>query len=227
MMTRNLKILFAAVMALMALAPVASSAQAADEFHCSVEPCRITLLTDGTGKTTHQVFIVESKTTTEAVSFTCESIRGEGVAPSKTATAGALTVSFDNCNVNGTPGVIVHMNGCEYTLTAAGGTTDQANAHLLCPVGKQVEVRVPPGGGCIFFFGAQTPGNGVGYKNEGVTPNRVVTVTGNVHGIVVTASAGCAGLINPNQTLEGTYTTGNTLVTGETEAGVMADAWYE
>jgi hypothetical protein len=94
-------------------------------------------------------------------------------------------------------------------------------------VGKKIELTIP--GGCTLSIAAQTPSNGVGYHNEGVTPSRVVTVTTNVHGVVVTASAGCSALINPNQTLEGTFTTGNLLLTGESDDGkdTMADAWFE
>ncbi len=56
-----------------------------------------------------------------------------------------------------------------------------------------------------------------------------VTVEANVEGIEVTAhgtKAQCG--VDPAKTLTGHYTTGNTLVTGETDpGGVMANAWYE
>jgi hypothetical protein len=55
-----------------------------------------------------------------------------------------------------------------------------------------------------------------------------VTVTSNVLGILTTANASCAALINPNQTLTGFFTTGNEIVTGETDPGeVMAESWCE
>ncbi len=68
-MIRNLKVLFAAALAPTALGAIAASAQGADEFHCSVEPCRGTLKPDGTGKTAHQVFVVENEAKTESVSL--------------------------------------------------------------------------------------------------------------------------------------------------------------
>jgi hypothetical protein len=231
-MIRNLKILIAAAMTLTAFGAVsASGAQAAEElFHCSVAPCRFRALPDGTGKTAHHVFEVHSLDTKENVSFTCNTLSGHGTAKNKTEEDVTLTeIKYNTCSVNGSPGVTVDMNGCEYTFTSkGGGVNDGANVHVLCPVGKKIEVTVP--GGCTFSIAAQTPtGNGIGYHNEGVTPARTITVTANVHGIVTTASAGCSALINPNQTLEGTYTTGNTHVTGETDDGldVMADAWFE
>ena len=231
-MIRNLKVLFAAAMALAALGAVASSAQAADEFHCEITNCRLTTLTDGTGKTAHHVFEVHSLDTKENVSFTCESLRGEAFSAVQTPadvtlTFPAPTAAYDGCLINGSAGIEVHMNGCEYTFTASGGTTDVANVHVLCPVGKVIEVKIPAIG-CTFSIAAQTPGNGIGYKSEGLGKERVVTVTANVHGIVVTRSAGCESLIKAT-TLEGTYTTGNTIVTGESNDGLktMAGLWYE
>ncbi len=75
-MIRNLKALLVAALALTALGAIATSAHAADEFHCSVTPCRGTLATDGGAKNAHHVFIVENEATSKSVSFTCESLRG-------------------------------------------------------------------------------------------------------------------------------------------------------
>ena len=79
-MIRNLRVLFAAALALTALGAITASAHAADEFHCSVSICGIRgkLSTDGTGAEAHHVFIVENAAKTESVSFTCESLRGTG-----------------------------------------------------------------------------------------------------------------------------------------------------
>ena len=256
-MIRNLKILFAAALALTALGAIAASAQAADEFHCSVTPCRLTLKTDGTGATAHHVFIVENLTTTESVSFTCESLRGEaefsGNTTKEIRLAWPNTVSkpnndreaYDNCKVNGSVGVIVHMRSCEYRFTAgatgnaAAGRSDEAEVHVICEtVGDTIEITIP-NSTCVFTIHPQTlggggtgvngfPKGGIGYHTEGVAPNREVTVTANVHEITVTKDGDCSALFPGNPaTLIGTYTTGNTLVTGETTAGVMAEAWFE
>jgi hypothetical protein len=95
---------------------------------------------------------------------------------------------------------------------------------VLCPAGKAIEIKVPATG-CTFTIGAQTLG-GINYANLGEAPNRTVTVSTNVTGIAGTANDSCTTLsINPGA-ITGDYTTGNTIVTGETSGGVMADAWY-
>ena len=63
-MIRNLKILIAAAMALAAFgATSATSAHAADEFHCAISPCTLTLQPDGAaGSTTaHHVLVFKGE----------------------------------------------------------------------------------------------------------------------------------------------------------------------
>jgi hypothetical protein len=227
-MIRNLKVMLAAALALTALGAIAASAHAADEFHCSVEPCRLNAGPDGTGKTTHQVFIVKNAAETESVSFTCEKLTGVGTNATKTATEVKLPLtntSYANCTVNGSPGVVVDAAGCEYVFHSAGGTTDQAGVDVVCSGTNKIQVTVP--GGCTFTIGNQSL-TGIGYHTINESPNREVTVTSNVSGIATTANATCAALINPNQTLTGFYTTGNAIVTGAVDStGAMAEAWYE
>lgn len=224
-MIRNLKPLLAAALALAAIGAVggASAAQAA-EFHCSVSPCRYRVKQDGSGKTAHQVFIVENLTFTESVSFTCSEFKAEGSSATKTATEVVLeNISYPSfgCTVNGSPGVEVAMNGCRYVLTSTGTITIAG-----CAAGKSIEVRIPAIG-CTFFVPEQGPKEGISYHNIGTTPTREVTASADVTTLIVTKTEACAPLIGGGNLLLGTYTTGNTIATGETSAGVMADAWFE
>jgi hypothetical protein len=219
----NFKFLVALPLAITALAAITATSDAADEFHCSISPCTYTVSPDGTGTTAHQVYVLENESKTESLSFTCEKITGTA----STTTAAEIVLKeiiYDNCKVNGSPGVVWDMNGCEYRLTSASGTTDAAALHLSCPIGKAIEYTIP--GGCIFNIAPQTLA-GVGYRTIGVPPSREITVTTSLQGIVVTGNAACNGLINTNQKLIGKYVTGNYLLTGETSGGAMADAWYE
>jgi hypothetical protein len=218
-MIRNLKVLLAAAMALAAIGAVSAGAAQAAEFHCSVANCRFTALPDGSGTTAHHVFIVENSTKSESVSFTCNELRGEGTSvPTTTSEVTLEAIKYETCKVNGTPGVVVDMNGCDYLFKAAGTVT------IKCPEGKKIEVTVP--GGCTFSIAAQGPLSTIGYTTIGTSPTREVTVTANVSPIAVTGNATCNSLINTGQTLTGTYTTGNTKVRGETQAGAIADAWF-
>jgi hypothetical protein len=230
-MIRDLKILVVAAMVLTALGVVgASGAQAAEHlFHCSVEPCTVTSRPDGTAKNSHHVFVVENEAKTESVSFTCPRIEGYATVNTKTSSGETLQALpepgkelYPDCLINGSPGVTIDINGCTFGFTAEGGTTDSAPVHVLCPAGKEIEVTVT---GCTFKIPPQTV-SGMGFSTIGVPPNRQVTVTGNVGGIKVTVSDPCP-FVKPTQNLVGTYTTGNWLVTAETHAGVLAEAWYQ
>jgi len=227
-MVRKLKILFGAVLALTAFGVFVTSAHAEDEFHCSVEPCRLRLSTDGTGKTAHHVIVFENQSTTESLSYTCESLRGDAEAAKKTVTELTLTgLTYDNCPINGLPGTTVDMNGCDYRITGAGGRTDEAELHMECPTGKKIEITY---NGCVLSISPYRA-NGIGYNTFGAPPNREITLTFN-HLTIPAASISLTGtkaqcLINPSQAIVATYTTGNTLLTGERTTEEMAEAWYE
>jgi len=236
-MSRNLRTLLAAALTLTALG-ITASAHAADEFHCSTFPCRGKLSTDGTGAAAHHVLIFENETKTESVSFTCGSLRGTAEFVSGTdLSLGWVKGSTDReayveCKINGTPGVVIHMNGCKYTFTGGAlGRTDRAELHLLCGVEEEMEITIPEST-CVFGIPPQTMGGGtgnsggVGYTTSGTPPNRELTFTINAHQIVVKKKGNCEAIIKA-AVIEGTYTTGNTLVTGQTSAGVMAEAWFE
>jgi hypothetical protein len=228
-MIRNLKVLVVAATALTAFGVVgASSAQAADEFHCSVAPCTGTTGPDGTAKNSHHVFIIENEGKTESVSFTCGKFVGYLTSNTKTPTEATLTEFagkelYQECTVNGSPGVTVDMNGCTFNFTSAGGTNDTAAVHLICPVGQKISITF---NNCIFHVPPQTL-SGVGYATVGSVGNTQVTGTALITGVLVEITGtDAACLIKTGQKLVGTYTTANTIVAGETHAGIMAEAWY-
>ncbi len=135
------------------------------------------------------------------------------------------TGGVEHCTVNGSAGLTVDTNECEARIFSAGGTTDSAEATLICPAGKKVQATY---NGCILEVPGGQTFKGGGYTTIGTSPTREVTVTGSttVTQLEFTGTkAQC--LINPAQKLLGTVTTANAIVTAETAAGVMADAWYE
>jgi hypothetical protein len=235
-MIRNLKVLLAAAMALAAFGAIAASGASAAEYHCTVEPCRVTLKPDGTAKTAHHVFIVRGKNGAgEAVSgsFTCSSLDGEGTSLTKTTKElTIINLNYTECNIAGTP-VTVHMNGCDYHFVSGPPST----VTIKCPAGKQIELTILSAGvlKCTVDVPAQTLG-GITYHdaNTGGVPKTELTVetaVKDITGINATAAAGgsCIPFIGFNGvTAEGgEYTTGNTIITGETTAGVHGGVWYE
>jgi len=248
-MIRNLKVLIAAAMALAAFGAFSATAHALpDEFHCSVEPCYGTLEPDEKAGTTtaHHVFVVKGKTAAGAeasTSFTCDQLTGTLTLATKTATE--VTVKGDptgapkyenaagtqKCKVGASETVEVDMTSCHYQFTAAGGTTDAAEVHVLCStVGDGIDIKI---NGTLCLQVTPTTATGIGYRTVGTTPNRKITVTANVAlpnlslDLKNIGNANCSAL-GMASTTGATYTTGNTLVKGLTDpGGLAAEVWYE
>jgi hypothetical protein len=224
-MIRNLKILFGATLAVAAFGAIGASGAQAAEFHCSVEPCRFRLNSDGTADKAHHVFVIDDKTTGVSTSITCGRLTGEGRSNTKTfleATVTNLAYGDIQCLEGGTIKTSVVMNECTYHFRAGGEVS------VACPEGKKIEIV--SGTGCVYTIGPQGPLKGITYTTIGAAPNREVTVSVNVTGIAVTLDGTKAQCVpfDPADNFEGTYTTGNTLVTAETDDAneAMADGWW-
>jgi len=238
-MIRNLKVLLLAAMAMAAFGALnASGAQAAEEFHCSVSPCRFQLNPDGTGTTAHHVFVVKNSLG-ESVSITCKKLEGDGTIAATTSTDVTLTgLAYKECNANGEEAHI-DMNGCEYTFTSANGAPGNATGsqvHVLCPGVAHIEITVTEAAThttkCIYAVTPQTA-TGVRYTNIGKESETTteITATANTTALTVEVLKGTTKpecLIDPTKTpITGTYTTGNTKVTAETDPGeAMANGWW-
>ena len=217
-MTRNLKVLLGAAMALAALGAFGVSAAQAHtpaEFHCEVEPCEATLEGDGaSGSTTaHHVFVVKNGNG-ETASFTCDLLTGDASKPTKSFTEVEFgNLNYDGCKLGTEPTgtTTVKTNGCRYNFAAAGTATITG-----CEAGKKIEIVPNKPAGCVTTVGEQGPLTGITYHNEG-TPNQtprstLVTASAKVPGIAVTMDGTCS---IPNVApITSEYTTGNTLARG-------------
>ena len=104
------KVLIPAAIALAAFGVTsATSAHAADEFHCAISPCTLTLKPDGfAGSTTaHHVFVVKGEThagqkRSGRLAFTCKQITGDKTLTGNTATEITFqNLVYDECEVAG------------------------------------------------------------------------------------------------------------------------------
>jgi len=220
-MTRNLKLAALAAMALVAVgATTISGAQAGGEFHCSVEPCRFTAQPDDMNKTAHHVLVLRN-VTGQSNAITCSRITGHGTSATKTVTEVTLTaIAYDGCTFVG-QATMVKMNGCVYAITSHGGIA------VECPEGKKIEWEVP---GCKVQVSPQTR-TGITFHNIGIPGfNTSVTVSALVAGVAanMTGTKAACGGVDPSHPLTGEYTTGNTVVSAETdgENPTFVDAWW-
>ena len=235
------KVLIPAAIALAAFGVTsATSAHAADEFHCAISPCTLTLKPDGfAGSTTaHHVFVVKGETHQgkkgSGLAFTCKQITGDKTLSGNTATE--ITFQnpvYDECEVAGEE-VTVTMNSCDYNFTAANGTPTQTGSqvHLECTVpGDGIELDIE-GIPCIKVTPLTTISGGIKYHHSGGSETELTAEVANV-GIPAAAvhinnteNAICKGIVNLKTIESATYTTGHTIITGE-DPEVTPTLWYE
>jgi hypothetical protein len=217
-MTRNLKALGVALVAVFAMAAMAASAASAvqvDHF-TSLEAKTIV-----TGVSHDNKFTV-----TPSTSFECTTSKfyGTFLNGATEATAEPVYEGIKNETPHTNPKctasigqVTVHMNGCDYNLTATtsnehptGSGKFDAPVWIICPVGQEITITGPLG--CVIHVHAQTPtSGGVTYTN---LPNhavkKAIQINVTVTGITFTAT-NCIGL--PAEGNDADYT-GSVIVTG-------------
>jgi hypothetical protein len=183
-MSRNLKALGLALVAVFALSALAaSSAWAADKFTAAKSPVVVTGTSHSDKLTLTNPHITVQCTTS---SFSATYTNGATEITLDTTFTGTVqqtSGTHEHCSATNPPTkATVSMEGCDFDLTGSttgsdGGATD-ATTSLTCPAGK--EVKYATNGGCTLTFPAQTPTEGgVTYVNEPGGKVRVnVTDTG-------------------------------------------------
>ena len=188
-MIHNLKVLIAAAMVLMAFGALSATAHAAEEkFHCSVEPCTLTLAPDETAGTTtaHHVFVVKGTTAAGAEglsSITWDQLTGEATSITKTPTELTfVNLTYENsakemkCKIGGSETVEINVTTCDYRLTSAGGNTPAGSElHVLCSTaGDAIDFNIK---GTLCLQITPFTALGIGYHTIGFQPNRRMTAT--------------------------------------------------
>jgi len=199
----------------------AANAQGAELFHCSVEPCRVTLKPDGAvnTKSSHHVLIIKKGAFSSSV--TCGEFSGEGTVSKKDDTEITIFPVYKNCNLAGTPAT-VENGGCHFLVTShffSGFAIHVTGGPECAFIIKTAE--------CVISIPRGQSFTGLTYTN--INAKTEVTTAASVKNIKGTAGAGCAPVLGfTGSFTEGEYTTGNTIATGETDpGGSMASVWWE
>jgi hypothetical protein len=213
-MIRNLKSLGLALLAVVALsAVVAPIASASEEEHSEATETTVTGLQDGTLKTAHHVIDLAG------TSITCEKSNLDGEMKAATVTELTMTFKYELCTFNGVANTVVDSGQCEFIVTFNGGLDIGSQGGGNCNTNP---IRIT-GVNCEVRIGTQ--------KLKGLTFHNInnkteVTMEMAINGITYTAEgAGCpkAGTFN-----DGSYTTGNTILTGEDPKTLkMTSIWWE
>ena len=128
-----------------------------------------------------QEFAEEGSTSAEAGIYCTESSY-EGTANAATVTELTITPNWDKCHTTTkTENFTVTENGCDFNFTVRPeGHTKHNTVHLLCPVGKAIEIHHP---NCTITVPAQTV-EGVVYTRQPASGNPDwITLDSTVKGI--------------------------------------------
>jgi hypothetical protein len=190
-MTRKLKVLGLALVAVLAMTAVlASAAQATTTFTASES--------SGTVKatqTTEQVF------TTEAGTVKCKTATQEGSFSSKSFTSLEVAPAYKECSAFGFLSATVTPGTCKYKFTGqASGTL--ATVDIVCPSGDITVTTF----GCVIHVEPQTGLNHVLFSNKAGD----VEATATISKVKYTATSGCPNGAN-GTTSDGTLTGGATV----------------
>ena len=138
-MTRNLKALGLALVAVFAMSVVgASAASAATEFHAEKAPVTLT----GSQHAGEDVF------TTDAGTVSCENASYVGSQATATALTSSATPSYSGCHATFGLNTTIDVNECKYIFHS-----DTKKVDISCPSGKVLAVTAP---GCEITVGSQT-----------------------------------------------------------------------
>jgi hypothetical protein len=219
-MTRKLKALGLALVAVFATSALVASAAQAEEF---------TGYDQSTGTHTETVIhgVQEGSHSFTAGSgfgsITCTTATFAGNSPTGTSTELTITPTYSGCSDSFGRTVDVTMEGCDYkftTPTFVSSGTYSGLVDLACPTGHSVTVHVTSGGTsvCTVTIHAQTGLGSNHYTNKAGNPDDV-TVTTDITNLHTTTEGGFfnCGVSNGEHT-DGSYV-GNTTVTGETTGG--------
>jgi hypothetical protein len=206
-MSRNIKVLGLALVAMLAMSAVVASAASATAFSFKAEkvPTQLT----GKQHNGNDIF------TTDAGKVECTEATYAGEQKVTPTNEVLVTPTYSGCTAFGFANTPIDVNGCQYrftTVTKESGNFE-GSADIVCPAGKVIEVTAF---GCTVTIGSQTGLKKVTYTNVGAGTTREVTVDVNLTGIVYVEDPGffntCAN--NKVTTSNGTYV-GAGLVTGE------------
>ena len=195
-MTRTLKAVGLALVAVLALSAVAASAASASKLTLSAYPAALSGVQTGEANK----LILEGGRSTECGEIIYSGTYNESEVAEEMASASAV---YKNCTTtilgNVTP-TTVTTNGCTITLSF-GAKTDATNAtgqaHVRCPAGKKIEVHVwktqaeddaNSTAFCTYLIGEQTATGTVNFKAD--STHTKLNISGSGLGLAVERTTG-------------------------------------
>ena len=192
-MTRNLKALGLALVAVFAMSAIAASAAHAETEGHVTSTGPVTLKGTDTGATLENSLTVTVLGSTTKIHCPESHYTGHklNVTPHQRLTSGETQITVTTITTNctdGTNAITVNMNGCDWQFldfTTTGGVagTYGIRADITCPGTNKIEMT---GSACAIKIGAQTDLTGLHATNTGSGTSDSIDITGTVN---VAASA--------------------------------------
>lgn len=211
-MTRNLKALGLALVAVFALTAVGASAASAAEFHSEATETVLTGSQIGT-----DVFETNGGT------VECSEATYVGEQSGTTTTTATVTPTYSGCTAFGFGGASVNTNGCEYEFHS-NGTVDIQSCNTAA--GVIVTASLFGTRKCTVEVPEQAGVSGVTFTSSGAGTTRDITVDVAITSLHYIQTAGTGfGACASGTATNGKYN-GSTTVTGEDALGVHKGIWY-
>lgn len=205
-MTRKLKALGLAFVAVLAMGALSASAASAASFHSEAAH---TILSGEQPTGTNDVF------TTNAGTVTCQNATYSGTTSSATTSTVTVTPSYSGCTAFGFVNATIDVNGCTYTFNA--GNDDL----IITCSGNPITVTAF---NCHVKVASQEATAGISYDNAGSGTSRDVTATANITGLKYTQESksfpGCTNGSFTNGTYKGAGTVKGSNTAGTESVGI-------
>jgi hypothetical protein len=219
-MTRNLRPLGLAFLAILAISAAAAPVASAESFIFRSDAEEETTLGGEQEGSEKKVL------TTTAGTVKCEKVTYTGTQIGSEASSVELAPTYTGCTL-GTASAEINANGCKYRFKT--GTTEsskfEGTVDIVCPEGKQIVTTAKLAGTtkCTVDLPAQTGLKSITFTNVG-SEDTDVTADVNLSGVKYTQTAGtglgaCTGTTDENGSREG-----NDLITAEAEGEAIGFA---
>jgi hypothetical protein len=220
-MTRKLKSVGIAFIAVLAMSAVVASAAHATNTNIHTAKASAVVTGDGPLAGVVNVFTVTNgsgknlNTRCEGTNTFKGALVGGTTTTSETLT---LTAVYKNCNIAGSESA-VQMNGCDFLFHSNSTTLTTFSTDIVCPIGQEI-TEVSPAG-CTIHIPPQNGLTTVTLTNTGAVGSETRDMDANLNltGIKYTITAGCPLTPVTLTTTDGTYKEELT-ITAETAAGV-------
>jgi len=171
-MSRNLKALGLALVAVLAMNALTAAGASAEAFKFKAEKTPTTLV--GKQHGAPDIFTVDTQ------SVSCNEATYTGTVTGTEVTELTVTPTYSECIAFGLFNIPIDTNGCQYksTVDTKVGASFEGKVDIVCPAGQVIKITAP---GCTVTVGSQNGLGSITYTNVGSGATREITMDVNIN----------------------------------------------